>query len=159
MPIDGKGKFQMSGLRPGSDGKLPVGRANEKTMGKLREPKPNDMNDQGDIKVHEIHEHPDGHFETHMHDGTHETHPDHLHMTTHIAHQIEPESKHYHSSHDGFGHQSHGMTEAGEHDGTHDHANIEELKGNMDQFLGEEAKEGQHEYGGGEKEETPLGGM
>jgi hypothetical protein len=97
-----------------------------------------------------------------MHDGTHETHPDLLHMTTHVAHHMMPEAKHHHSSHDGFSHQSHGVSEDGQHDGTHDHENLDELKSSMDKFLGEEGQEGgDWQKGGEQSEEQPaaMGGM
>ena len=130
-------------------------------MKERKEPEPKKMGgeheDESGTKTHTIEEHPDGHFETHMHDGTHESHPDLLHMTTHIGHHMAPEAKHHHSMHDGFSHQSHGVHEDGQHDGTHDHENLDELKGSMDKFLGEEGQEGQGEPEG---EEAPaMGGM
>ena len=144
--------YGLSRLRPGN-----VGKANEETMSKLREPKAEKPEHEEGEKVHEIHEHGDGSFTTKMHDGTEEHHPDHMHLTAHIAHHMEPESKHFHTSHDGFSHRSHGIHETGEHTETHDHENLDELKNSMDQFLGEEGKEGHEEEQG--HEETPIGGM
>ncbi len=44
--------------------------------------------------------------------------------------------------HDGINTTSHHIGEDGEVSGPHDHANLEELKSSMDQFLDEEAEEG-----------------
>ena len=161
MPTDNKGKFQMSGLRPGSDGKLPVGRANEKTMSALREPKATETAEGG--KSLTVHDHGDGTFHTEHHDGTpEEQHPDHLHMSAHVAHHMEPEKKHFHTAHDGFEHQSHGVHEDGTHEGTDTHEDTDSLKGGMDKFLGAEQGEMKGNFGdtGSEQEEkSPLGGM
>lgn len=93
------------------------------------------------VKVHEIHEHPDGHLETHMHDGTHTEHPDHLHALAHIGHHISGGDAHHIAHHDGFAFRGHGITPEGEHGETHDHDNLEDLKSSMDEFLAEEGKE------------------
>ena len=130
----------------------------------MKEPaeKAGQQSGEGGVKVHEIHEHPDGHLETHMHDGSSETHPDLLHMTTHVAHHMAPESKHHHSMHDGFAHQTHGVHEDGHHEGTNEHESSDDAANEMKQFMG-----GGGEEGGGmaergaEQEEAPvsMGGM
>jgi hypothetical protein len=132
----------MAGLRPGKDGKLPMHEPPEK---KMAEPK---MGGDGGEKTHTITEHADGHLTSHMHGGEPMEHPDHLHMLAHVGHHISGGDKHHVVHHDGAMMHSHGMNEAGEHDGTHDHQNLDELKQSMDQFLGEEGQEGQPEYGG-----------
>src|ERR1700753_3148902 len=53
---------------------------------------------------------------------------DHLSQAVQSAHEADPASKHMIVSHDGFGIKSHGIHETGEHDGPHDHENIEALK-------------------------------
>src|SRR5271154_2092917 len=108
-----------------------------------------------------VHDHGDGTFHSEHHDGHTEEHPDHLHMTTHIAHHMAPGMMHHHSAHDGFSHQSHGVNEDGEHDGSHDHDNLDQLKDSMDTFLGEEAQEGKHDGSDGESDggEDGYGGM
>jgi hypothetical protein len=60
----------------------------------------------------------------------------------HVAHHHEPGGKHMHVHSDGYSLRSHGVHEGGEHDGPHDHQNLDELKQHMDQFLGEEQQEG-----------------
>jgi hypothetical protein len=108
-------------------------------------------------KVHTIEEHPDGHFETHMHDGTHETHPDHLHMLAHIGHHITGGDKHHVVHHDGMMGHSHGIHESGEHDGTHDHENLEEMKESLGKFIDEEGNEGEYGKDGEEEEGEDRG--
>lgn len=115
---------------------------------------------EGDMKVHTIHEHPDGHFETHMHDGTHTEHPHHLHLMAHIGHHITGGDKHHVAHHDGMGITTHGVHESGEHDGPHEHADAEEAARHMHGFMGgedgmddghaseEESEEMEPSYGG-----------
>lgn len=66
----------------------------------------------------------------------------------HVAHHHEPDAKHAHVSHDGFSATSHGVHEDGQHDGPHDHENIEELKNHLGKFFNEEEDEGTHDDGG-----------
>jgi hypothetical protein len=89
-----------------------------------------------------VHHQPDGSFHVEHHDGEQSDHPDHMHMLTHMAHKITGGDKHQMVHHDGMQMHSHGIHESGEHDGTHDHENLDELKSSMDQFLGEEGQEG-----------------
>jgi hypothetical protein len=107
----------------------------------------------------EIHDHGDGSFHT-VKDGQEEQHPDLLHMTTHIAHAHEPESKHHHSKHDGFEGHSHGMHEDGTHEETQAHDSPEEMGEGLKQFMGaEQAPEESAHGAGGDSEQSPLGGM
>ena len=104
----------------------------------------------------EIHDHGDGSFHT-VKDGQEEQHPDLLHMTTHIAHMHEPESKHHHAKHDGFSGHTHGMDEAGNHQETQEHDSPEEMGEGLKAFMGSE--EGQEDKPMHEEEQAPLGGM
>jgi len=71
------------------------------------------------------------------------------HEALETMHEHEPGSKHAMVSHDGYGMTSHTVDEDGNHEGPHDHANIEELKGHLGKFFNEEEGEG-HEDGGHE---------
>src|SRR5487761_2488573 len=63
------------------------------------------------------------------------------HDALQAMHDHEPGSKHVVVSHDGYGMTSHGINEDGEHDGPHDHENIEALKHHLGKFFDEEANE------------------
>lgn len=117
--------------------------------------------DAGGVKVHEVHEHPDGHMETHMHDGTSTEHPDHLHMLAHLGHHITGGDKHHVVHHDGMSAKSHSIHEDGQHEEHGEHNSAEEARQALDTFLGEEAQESAHQHGGGEEEEEGpvMGGM
>jgi len=105
----------------------------------------------------EVHDHGDGSFHT-VKDGQEEQHPDLLHMTTHIGHAHEPESKHHHAKHDGFSGHTHGMTEDGEHQETQEHDSPEDMGEGLKQFMGgEEGAEDKPQHQ--EEEQAPLGGM
>lgn len=156
MPFDGKGGFAMQGLKPGKDGKLPMGKAPEKKapMGAHKA----EVGGEKESTSHTVlHNHGDGTYHSEHHDGTREEHPDIGHALTHIGH-LHEEGKHHHVLHDGAMMHSHGTDEQGQHDGTHDHANMEELRQTMDKFLGEE----QNENSGSEMAENkgePEGGL
>ena len=105
----------------------------------------------------EVHDHGDGSFHT-VKDGQEEQHPDLLHMTTHIAHMHEPESKHHHSKHDGFSGHTHGMHEDGTHEETQEHDSPESMGEGLKAFMGgEEGAEDKPQHQ--ETEQAPLGGM
>jgi hypothetical protein len=143
MPFDGKGKFQLSGLKKGSDGKLPTGTAPPrapKAPAVSEKPETKDVQNSGESMT--IHKVGQDAFHTSHSDGTEEDHPDHLHMATHVMSKMGPEGKHAAAHSDGMEMKSHGVGESGEHDGTHDHGNIEELKDSMGKFLDEEGSEG-----------------
>lgn len=72
------------------------------------------------------------------------------HAALESMHASEPGSKHAVVSHDGYGMTSHTVDEDGNHEGPHDHANIEELRGHLGKFFNEEEGEG-HEDGGHEE--------
>ncbi len=130
-----------------------------KPMGEKKEME-GEHTDETGTKTHTIEEHPDGHFETHMHDGTHEEHPDHLHMLAHIGHHVTGGDKHHVMHHDGMSATSHMIHENGEHEDHGEHNTAEEAKDSLDKFFGEEAEEPQHEHGPGQEEEMPAyGGM
>ena len=151
----------LSKLRP-KGAEKPMAKAPAKPEAKQPGMKDGAEGEQGGVKVHEIHEHPDGHMETHMHDGTHETHPDLLHMTTHVAHHMAPESKHHHSMHDGFAHQTHGVSEDGQHQGTNEHESGDEAANEMKAFMGGGAPEGEGQGSMApehEQEPATMGGM
>jgi len=98
----------------------------------------------------QIHDHGDGSFHTVSKDGEQTEHPHIGHMLMHVAHHHAPEHGHTHHMHMAEGgHTSHHVGQDGEVQGPHDAANLEELKGNMDQFLGEEEHEGHGMEGGG----------
>jgi len=77
---------------------------------------------------------------------------------THLGH-LHAQGKHLHVYHDGMTLHSHGINEAGEHDGTHDHENLDELKESMGRFLDEEGKEGQGSEAAGYEGDGELGGF
>ena len=85
-------------------------------------------------------------------EGAHVAEGDHMHSAVEAMHAAEPHSKHMAISHDGFGMKSHGIDESGQHDGPHDHENIEELKSHLGKFFNEE--EGEGHDGGEEPEEN-----
>lgn len=153
MPRDEKGGFHISGLRP-VDGKLP----GVKAPG-IKKPEMGAKVAEGG-KSTTLHDHGDGTFHSEGHDGAREEHPDIGHALTHIGH-MHAEGKRHHVHHDGMAMHSHGVNEAGEHDGTHDHENIDELKESMGKFLDEEGKEGSENGGGYDQEENggQLGGF
>lgn len=154
MPRDTGGNFRMSGLRPNpKDGKLPMGKTPE------RKQPPAEAHDGGGedadgIKTHEIHEHPDGHLTSRMHDGTETDHPDHLHMLAHMGHHITGGDAHHVMHHDGVSVHSHSIQENGEHSATQEHNTAEEAKDAVGKFFDEEAGEAAHQHGGdGEEDE------
>ena len=104
----------------------------------------------------EVHDHGDGSFHT-VKDGKQEEHPDLLHMTTHVAHAHEPESKHHHSKHDGFSGHTHGMHEDGTHEETQEHDSPESMGEGLKAFMGGE--QGQEDKPQQQEEQAPLGGM
>lgn len=107
--------------------------------------------DETGTKTHTVEEHPDGHFETHMHDGTHAEHPDHLHMMAHIGHHVSGGDKHHIAHHDGMSMRTHGVHESGEHQETQEHASPEDAKEAMGQFFNEGNEGGNEaESGSGE---------
>ena len=135
----------------------PMGKMQD-SMSKMREPaekKPEGEEHEEGKSPMEIHDHGDGTFHT-IKDGKQEEHPDLLHMTTHVAHEHEPESDHFHAKHDGFEHESHGVRASGEHEETKQHPDAAELGENLKQFFGEEAQEPKET---GSEESAPLGGM
>jgi len=72
------------------------------------------------------------------------------HEALESMHEAEPGSKHAVVSHDGYGMTSHTIDEDGNHEGPHDHANIEELKSHLGKFFNEEEGEGHEDGDGGE---------
>jgi|HubBroStandDraft_1064217.scaffolds.fasta_scaffold12576_4 hypothetical protein len=85
-------------------------------------------------------------------DGDNRMSEDGAHEALDLMHGSDPGSRHVVVSHDGYGMTSHGINEDGEHDGPHDHANIEELKSHLGKFFNEEEGEGHDEHDG----EEPL---
>lgn len=142
MAMNSDGKFQLNGLRPDKTGKLPkISEPKEKpikSMGEKREMKP-----EGGGEMTSLHSHGDGTFHTEHSDGSREEHPHLGHALMHMAAKHEPESKQMHVKHDGMSMTSHGVHEGGEHDGPHDHENIEALKDHMGKFFDEEENEGE----------------
>ena len=102
--------------------------------------------DETGTQTHTIEQHPDGHFESHMHDGTHESHPDHLHLLAHLGHHISGGDKHHVAHHDGMAVHTHGMHEDGNHEETQSHNSAEEAKEAMGNFFNEEAQEPAHQH-------------
>jgi len=127
-------------------------------MSKMRQPaeaKPEGEHEEAGSPM-EIHDHGDGTYHT-MKDGQEEQHPDLLHMTTHIAHEHEPESKHHHAKHDGFTGHTHGIHEDGTHEETQEHDSPEEMGDGLKAFMGgEEGSEDKPQHA---EESTPMGGM
>lgn len=141
----------LSKLKPGN---MP---SRQDMMTKMREPAENKPMGEEHGAPMEVHDHGDGTFHT-IKDGMKEEHPDLLHMTTHIAHAHEPESKHYHAKHDGFEGHTHGMHESGEHEETQSHSDPEEMGEGLKAFMG--GGGGEHEGGDTEPEAAaPMGGM
>lgn len=128
------------------------------SMSKMREPaEPKVGGEEGDGgSPMEVHDHGDGSFHT-VKDGQEEQHPDLLHMTTHIAHVHEPESKHHHAKHDGFSGHTHGMHEDGTHEETQEHDSPEDMGEGLKAFMGE--PEGAGSKPQQSEEASPLGGM
>jgi hypothetical protein len=85
--------------------------------------------------------------------GGEQDHPTLGHALTSIAHEHEPESKHMHISHDGLSLKSHGINEAGEHDGPHEHDDVEGVKDHVDSMMGNSEDGDDTE----EQDEMPLG--
>lgn len=142
MPFDGKGKFQMSGLKKGSDGKLPTGTAPPKAPKApmvSEKPETKDVQNSGESMT--IHKVGQDAFHTSHSDGTEMDHPDHLHMATHVMSKMGTEGKHFGAHSDGMEMKGHGVDDAGEHS-DHDASNIETLKDSMGKFLDEEGSEG-----------------
>jgi hypothetical protein len=94
----------------------------------------------------------DGSFKT-SGAGGEQDHPTLGHALMHVAHEHEPESKHMHISHDGLSMKSHGISESGEHDGPHDHDDVEGVKNHVDSMMGN-SEDGDETD---EPEEMPLG--
>ena len=92
-----------------------------------------------------LHEHGDGTYHTSHAEGETQ-HPDLGHALTHMGHHMEG-GKHAHIHHDGVAHHFHGVHESGEHEGTHDAQNLDELQGNLHQFFNEEKQEGSGDSG------------
>ncbi len=126
------------------------------SMTKMREPARSEEKPEGEGSPMEIHDHGDGSYHT-VKDGQEEQHPDLLHMTTHIAHTHEPESKHHHAKHDGFSGHTHGVSEDGTHQETQEHDSPEEMGEGLKAFMGGE--QGEEDKPQHEEEQAPLGGM
>ena len=147
----------LSKLRPKGEAK-PMAKAPAKPEAGMKEAP---AGEQGGEKAMTVHDHGDGTYHTEA-GGQKEEHPDLLHMTTHIAHHHAPESKHHHSMHDGFAHQTHGVSEDGQHQGTNEHESSDEAANEMKSFMGDGAPEGESQGSGApEHEEQPatMGGM
>lgn len=125
------------------------------SMSKMREPAAKVEGEESGAPM-EVHDHGDGSFHT-VKDGQEEQHPDLLHMTAHIAHVHEPESKHHHAKHDGFTGHSHGIHEDGTHEETREHESPEDMGEGLKAFMGGE--EGSEDKPQHEEEQSPLGGM
>ena len=114
----------------------------------------------GETKTHTVTEHPDGHMTSAMHGGEPMEHPDHMHLLAHMGHQMTGGDKHHIVHHDGMQAHSHSIGEDGQHSETQDHNSADEAKSALDQFLGEEAQEPQHQGGALEQAAAPAyGGM
>ena len=111
------------------------------TGGKMAEPKVKEevkptVAEHDEKPLLTVHDHGDGSFHTESGSGERTEHPDHLHLTTHIAHHVAPESGHFHSSHDGFEHSSHAVVD-GQHDETRQHENLDGVHQHLDETMGE----------------------
>lgn len=151
MPRDAGGNFRLSGLRPNpKDGKLPVGKAPQRQQ-QQQGADAHDGAGEGEdgVMTHEIHQHPDGHLVTRMHDGTETEHPDHLHMMAHVGHHITGGDGHHVLHRDGVSVRGHSIQESGEHSETQEHNTAEEAKDAVGKFFDEEASEPAHEHDGG----------
>lgn len=82
-------------------------------------------------------------------------HPTLGHALMHFAHHVEPGSKHEHVAHDGYGMESHGVNEKGEHHGPDEHEDVKGLADHMGQMFGEEAGGKDEGEGGGMEEHEP----
>lgn len=105
--------------------------------------------DKGAGDSQSLHSHGDGTFHT---EPGGEEHPTLGHALMHMAHSNEPESKHMHISHDGLSMKSYGMSESGEHDGPHEHDDVEGVKDHVDSMMGN-SEDGDEPA----EEEMPLG--
>lgn len=136
-----KAMAMMGGKKPAMGAKPPM--AGSKPKG-----------DDGRASGHEskghvtLHDHGDGTYHSEHDDGQTVEHPHLGHALMHLANHHEPESKHMHIQHDGFSATSHGVHEDGQHEGPHDHENIEELKNHLGKFFDEEENEGSEDGGG-----------
>ncbi|HTY25582.1 MAG TPA: hypothetical protein VMC85_20805 [Desulfomonilaceae bacterium] len=115
--------------------------------------------DETGVKTHTVEEHPDGHFESHMHDGTHSEHPDHMHLLTHMGHHLSGGDKHHMVHHDGMSARSHSIHEDGQHEEHGEHNSAEDAKMALDKFLGEEASEPAHQQQPEPEHEGAYGAM
>jgi hypothetical protein len=107
--------------------------------------------------------HGDGTHTTQHSDGSTEEHPDHLHMLASLGHKLSGGDKHHVVQDKGDTFAQHGIYEDGEHYGSHDHENVDELKSSMGKFLDEEgqewAGEGKDAQKPEERDEPAYGGM
>lgn len=149
MPMDSKGGFRMKMPTRGAEsiGGEKSGKGHEDIGGD------GDKSSNTGHEVHEITDHKDGTYSSHM-GGEEVEHPDHMHLMAHIGHHLTGGDKHHITHHDGMSHKTHGIHESGEHEETHDHENLESVKQGLDQFFNEEGQEG-HEQ---EEHEPQIGG-
>jgi hypothetical protein len=90
-----------------------------------------------------LHAHGDGTYHTEHEGGGRTEHPTLGHALMHMANHHEPGGKHAHVHSEGGVHTLHTVDENGNHEGPHDHQNLDELHSSMDRFLDEEGQEGQ----------------
>lgn len=101
----------------------------------------------------ELHDHGDGTFHTMT--GGQKTEHQHIGAAmVHMAHHHAPEGGHSHVMHHMEGHTMHHMSESGQASGPHEAANMDELKGHMENATGEGGGE---EYGGESQHESMFG--
>jgi hypothetical protein len=117
------------------------------------EEKPDEKGEGGDPMS--LHSHGDGTYHT---EPGGEEHPTLGHALMHMAHSQEPDSKHMHISHDGLSMKSHGMNESGEHDGPHEHDDVEGVKDHVDSMMGN-SEDGDDEDWDGKEEPQMSNGI
>lgn len=85
-----------------------------------------------------LHAHGDGSYHTEHGEGGERTeHPTLGHALMHMANHHEPGGKHVHVHSEGGVHKMHTVDENGNHEGPHDHQDLDELHNSMDKFLGQ----------------------
>lgn len=100
--------------------------------------------------------HSDGSHHIEHEDGSTTDHPHIGHALMHMAGK-HSDGMHHHTHHDGMGGNftTHHAAHGGEPEGPHDHENLESVKDGLNQFFGEEEKEG--DWGGKDGESGSEG--
>ena len=150
-------KMRLSSMHSSMTAHRPSTPSASSKMGGKDDMPPKEMGEGGEHSM-KIFDHGDGSYHSEAADGTRTEHSHVGHLAAHVANHHEP-GNHLHVMHHGGGMTTAHHTKEGspEVHGPHDHSNLEELKSNMDKFLGEEEHEG-HSEGQGDDAEPAMSG-